>query len=202
MPGDPRYETAFARVQVGGAAQLKLVQVSADPVVVRLMDANGLPYPGARIAASVSDGGSVSPSSARRMPRGSPHLFGRPAPARRTNYGSASNSFPRCRSPCERAWPCRRFEAVVNAASFSIPVRPRARWRPSSARISPGARVLLNGAPLAVLYGSRHADQFLLLPAEIRRSARAVLTVTAPSGEQAPQTINVTATQPGIFTAF
>src|SRR5207248_5159711 len=60
--GDPRYETAFARVQVGGAAQLKLVQVSADPVVVRLADANGFVYSGARITASVSVGGTVSPA--------------------------------------------------------------------------------------------------------------------------------------------
>jgi hypothetical protein len=64
VPGDPAFETAFARLQVGGAAQLRLTQVSTDPVVVRLTDANGLAYPNARIAATVSDGGTVSPAAA------------------------------------------------------------------------------------------------------------------------------------------
>jgi hypothetical protein len=63
-PADPRYETAFARVQVAGAAQLQLILVSRSPIFVRLTDANGLAYPGARIVASASPGGSVLPAAA------------------------------------------------------------------------------------------------------------------------------------------
>jgi hypothetical protein len=62
-PSDPSYETAYARVQVADASMLKLVAVSGDrqiatsagplpaPIVVRLTDANNLPYPGAQIVA-------------------------------------------------------------------------------------------------------------------------------------------------------
>jgi hypothetical protein len=61
-------------VQVAEASLLRLVAVSGDrqiaagggalpePVVVRLTDANGLAYPGARIVAIASSGGGVSPT--------------------------------------------------------------------------------------------------------------------------------------------
>src|ERR1017187_6212527 len=74
-PADSSYETAFARVQVATPSQLTLRAVSGDnpvpgptgalpaPVVVRLTDANGLPYPGALIQAAAA-GGSVRPDTA------------------------------------------------------------------------------------------------------------------------------------------
>ena len=74
VPGDASYETAAGRVQVADGSQLQLVVVSGDqqastsastplpkPVVVRLTDVNHLPYPGARVAAVPSAGGSVAP---------------------------------------------------------------------------------------------------------------------------------------------
>src|SRR5262249_55206944 len=65
-PSDPGYETAASRIQVSDAAQVKLSTVSspAGSLVVRLTDANDLPYPGARITATVSSGGSVTPDVA------------------------------------------------------------------------------------------------------------------------------------------
>src|SRR5581483_6307635 len=51
-----------ARLQVGGTEQLRLVQVTAGPVVAKLTDANGLLYPGVRILASGD--GSITPASA------------------------------------------------------------------------------------------------------------------------------------------
>src|SRR5207302_1878910 len=75
-PADMNYETASARVQVADASLVKLVAIAGDrqiansagplpdPVVVRLTDANNLPYPGARIVATASAGGSVTPAAA------------------------------------------------------------------------------------------------------------------------------------------
>src|ERR1017187_629296 len=72
-PADSSYETAFARVQVAAAAQIMLRTVSGDnqvpnsngtlpaPIVVRLTDANGLPYPDAVIQAAPTAGGTVLP---------------------------------------------------------------------------------------------------------------------------------------------
>ena len=74
-PADSSYEIAFARVQVAAPSQLTLRTVSGDnqvpgadgslpaPIVVRLTDVNGLPYPGARIQAAAT-GGSVTPAIA------------------------------------------------------------------------------------------------------------------------------------------
>jgi hypothetical protein len=74
-PGGTPYEIAFARVQVADASMLRLLAVSGDgqrstgaaalpePVVVRLTDANGVPYPGAILQAAASAGGSVFPAS-------------------------------------------------------------------------------------------------------------------------------------------
>ncbi len=66
-PADSSYETAFARVQVAAPSQLTLRKVVSNPfsgnVAVQLTDANGLPYPGARIAAATTSG-SVTPAIA------------------------------------------------------------------------------------------------------------------------------------------
>ena len=67
-PADSSYEVAFARVQVAAPSQVTLRTVSGDnqvpgadgslpaPIVVRLTDVNGLPYPGARIQAATTGG--------------------------------------------------------------------------------------------------------------------------------------------------
>ena len=67
IPSDSQYETAFARVQVADAGSLELEVVPGggrNPIVVRLTDPNMLPYPGARIVAAASGGGSVTPAAA------------------------------------------------------------------------------------------------------------------------------------------
>src|SRR6185369_171969 len=63
-PSDARYETAFARVQVSDpGVPLRIAVVSSDPaaVVVRVADANDVPYPGIVLQTSLSDQGKVTP---------------------------------------------------------------------------------------------------------------------------------------------
>jgi hypothetical protein len=70
IPSDSRYMTASARVQVSAATDVRLALISGDvsnpgePVVVRVTDANNLPYPGVRLLATTSDGGTVEPAAA------------------------------------------------------------------------------------------------------------------------------------------
>ena len=76
VPSDSSYETAYARVQVSAPSALLLVTVSGDrqtasaagplpdPIVVRLADANRLPYPGIRLRAMPSGDGTVDTPTA------------------------------------------------------------------------------------------------------------------------------------------
>jgi len=76
VPTDPRYETVRARVNVAPFAFfLKPVVVSGDqqtnsapyalpkPVVLKVADINGVPYPGVAVVANASGGGSVEPAA-------------------------------------------------------------------------------------------------------------------------------------------
>ena len=78
VPSDDRYMTATARVQVSAAdaGTVRIAAVSGngqvstgaqplpDPVVVRVTDANQLPYPGLKLLAAPSEGGTVEPAEA------------------------------------------------------------------------------------------------------------------------------------------
>jgi hypothetical protein len=86
----------------------------------------------------------------------------------------------------------------VNAASFLPGVAAGALETILGANLS-GGRVSLNGGELPLLYKSDTQMNFYV-PAETPIGP-ATLTVTAPSGEQASRAIDVTAAQPGIFTA-
>jgi hypothetical protein len=122
VSADPAYETAVARVQVADASFPKLVVVSGgnqvstsaaplpNPIVVRLTDVNGLPYPGARILAAASNGGSVTPSAALTDEQGVASFL-MPGALRRTNSSyrskprpSVSPSTPAARRPRLRPW--------------------------------------------------------------------------------------------------
>ena len=75
-PEDDRYATAHARMAVSEPAELALAVTSGDrqtvtpgvalrqPIEIRVIDANNLPYPGVAIRATVSGGGNVEPQTA------------------------------------------------------------------------------------------------------------------------------------------
>ena len=162
-PGDPAYETAFARVQVGGrGGAANWSQVSPDPVVVRLTDANGLVYPGARIAASASAGGSVAPAVAITDAAGAGGVSrGRRARRRRTNCGSRVEAVPAVSLTLRAgiAVPAIRGGGECRVVSASG-IAAGALETIFGANLA-GGRVSLNGAPLPLLYAQRRADQFL-----------------------------------------
>jgi len=224
-PSDPSYETAFARVQVADAPMLKLVAVSGDrqiatsagplpaPIVVRLTDVNNLPYPGAPIMATVSAGGSVTPTAAVTGAQGQATFTWTPGPAAFNLLQLAVGGLPAVSLTLNAGSAVPVVTAVVNAASSVSGVAAGAfetiygvnlaGGQPPSAVNSEwfiqtgGVSVLLNGSALPLLYVSDTQINFYVPQSAPQGSA--ALTVVIPSGVRASTTVNVVPVQPGIF---
>jgi uncharacterized protein (TIGR03437 family) len=212
-PSDPSYETAFARVQVADASMLKLVAVSGDhqiatsagplpaPIVVRLTDANNLPYPGAQIVATASAGGSVTPAAATTDVQGQATFTWTPGPAASNQLQLAVGGAPTAGLTLSAGSAAPVVTAVVNAASSAIGVAAGAFETIYGVNLAggqtAGVQVLLNGAALPLLYVSDTQINFYVPQSAAQGSA--TLTVASPSGAKASTTVNVVAVQPGIF---
>jgi uncharacterized protein (TIGR03437 family) len=222
-PADATYETAAARVQVADQGSLQLTAVSGDhqistaagplpdPVVVRLSDVNNLPYPGERIDAVPSGGGSVSPASAVTDALGQASFQWTPGSADANQLQLAVSGIPvGLTVSAGRLVPV--VSAVVNAASYEPGVAAgaiesifgvnltggkTAQAGASLPTTLAGARVLLNGTALPLLYASDTQINFFVPPSTAL--GRAALTVNTPAGAQAAAAVNLAAVQPGIF---
>jgi uncharacterized protein (TIGR03437 family) len=195
VPADAAYETAYARVQVAGAAELKLTAAGMNPVAVRLTDANGLAYGGARILAVASEGGSVLPSSAITDLQGQAMFQWTPGAAENDLQLSVA-SFPAVTLTLQAGTAVPAISAVVNSASFAPGVAAGTLETIFGAHLG-GARVALNGAGVPVSYTSDSQVNFYA-PADTRLGP-ATLTVQGASGVQASTSVAVTSVQPGIF---
>jgi uncharacterized protein (TIGR03437 family) len=224
LPSDPSFETAAARVQVAPAALLQLTAVSGDrqisnspaalpaPVVVRLADANHLPYPGARIAAAPSTGGAAFPTEAVTDSQGQASFQWTPGPGASNQLVLSVESAPSVRLTVSAGAAVPVAAAVVNAASFANGIAAGALqtitgvnfaggqtaqsnfpWPPTLA----GTRVLLNGTALPLLYVSDTQVNFYVPQTAALGSA--VLSVVTPSAVHADVGVNIVPLQPGIF---
>jgi uncharacterized protein (TIGR03437 family) len=206
-PADSSYETAFARVQVAAAAQLTLRAVSGDnqvpastgalpaPVVVRLTDTNGLPYPGAHIRAATT-GGSVTPAIAAADAFGQASFQWTPGTGSANRLVLSLEAAPAVTLTLNAGSAVPVIGAVVNAASYVAGVAPGSLATLFGVNLG-GATVLLDGTDVRPLYASDTQVNFYV-PAETPVGAN-VITVNAPSGLQVSSTINLVAVQPGIF---
>jgi len=224
VPGDPGYETAFARVQVAGAALLKLVAISGDhqlpvasgalpdPIVVRLTDANNLAYAGARIVATPSAGGSVATAAAITDAHGQAAFRWTPGPATASQLQLALDGLPAVSLTLTSGSAAPVVTAVVNAASFAGGVAAGGLQTVTGVNFAGGqtatagypwptalggVQVLLNGAAVPVFYVSDTQINFYVPPDAPQGTG--VLTVVTPSGTQATAAVNVTPFEPGIF---
>jgi len=224
IPADPSYETAVARVQVADATLLKLVtvtgdeQVSAssaplpDPIVVRLTDVNNLAYAGARIVASPSNGGSVTPPAAITDEQGRATFHWTPAVAALNQLQLALDDSPGVSITLSAGAAVPVATAVVNAASFAAGIAAGALETIGGVHLAAGrtatadypwpttlagVQVLLNGAPMPLLYVSDAQINFYVPPGASLGSGS--LTVVPPSGTQATVPVNVATLAPGIF---
>jgi uncharacterized protein (TIGR03437 family) len=225
VPGDPAYETGAARVQVAGASGLMLMAVSGndqiatstgplpDPVVVRLTDINNLPYPGARIVATASAGGSVTPAEAVADAQGQAAFRWTPGSFSISQLQIQVKGLPEVNLTISGGSAAAEITAVENAASFEAGIAagaietvwgvnftggqtvaaPAAAW---PAQLG-GVAVLLNGRALPLLYASDGQIDFYA-PADAALGA-GTLAVVTPSRGQASTTVNVWPIQPGIF---
>ncbi|MEK7404894.1 MAG: hypothetical protein AAB225_07275 [Acidobacteriota bacterium] len=223
-PADSRYETLTARIQVApSGAGLRLVVVSGDkqaassgqalpePVVLRVVDINNVPYPGRRVETSVSQGGSVSPPAAATDEAGTVSFRWTPGPGplhelKATLEGGAAVTAIAVGRPVIAAG------GVVNAASYQAGVAPGALATIFGANLAAGARasssypwpaslggaqVSWNGAPVPLVLVSDPQVNFLV-PLETRPGAAEVVVRTS-AGVSAPASVQVAAVSPGIF---
>jgi uncharacterized protein (TIGR03437 family) len=196
-PADSGYEVAFARVQVAAPAQLTLREARGpfSNVAVQLTDANGLPYPGARIVAATTSG-TVSPPIAATDAAGFATFQWTPAEGGTSQLKLSLEAAPTVSLTLNAGSAVPVIGAVVNAASFVAGGSPGSLASFFGANLS-GATVSLNGADVHPFYASDTQVNFYI-PAQTPLGAN-VVTVTAPSGLQASSTVNLVSAQPGIF---
>ena len=206
-PADSSYETAFARVQVAAPSQLTLRTVSGDnqvstsagplpsPIVVRLTDANRLPYPGALIQAA-APGGKVTPDIATADAAGQASFQWTPGAGSVNRLDLSLEASPAVTLTLTAGSAVPVIGAVVNAASYAAGVAPGSLATLFGVNLS-GTSVLLNGVDVRPFYASDTQVNFYV-PAETP-VGDSVITVTAPSGLQVSSTITLVGAQPGIF---
>ena len=206
-PADASYEVAYARVQVAAPSQVTLGAVSGDnqvstsagplpaPVVVRVSDANGLPYPGARILA-VAAGGSVTPAIATADASGQASFQWTPGAGSVNQLNFSLEAAPAVTLTLKAGSAVPVISGLVNAASYVAGVAPGSLATLFGVNLS-SASVLLNGADVQSSYAS-DTQVNIYVPAGTPVGA-GVVTVNAPSGLQVSSKINLVAVQPGIF---
>jgi uncharacterized protein (TIGR03437 family) len=198
-PADSNHETAFARVQVAAASQLTLRKAVNNPlsgnVSVQLTDANGLPYPGARIVAAATSG-SVTPASATTDAAGISGFQWSPDGGAASQLKLSVEAAPTVAVTFNAGSGVPVISAIVNAASFAAGVAPGSLATLFGVNLS-GASVLLNGVDVRPFY-ARDTQVNFYIPAETPTGAN-VVTVTAPSGLQVSAAVDVVGVQPGIF---
>jgi uncharacterized protein (TIGR03437 family) len=227
-PADPgSFETAYARIQVrSSAAELKLVVASGakqaatpgvalpQPVVLRAVDVNNLPYQGLRVNASVAGGGALGASTAVTDENGAVGFAWTPG-AGPVNQITATLAGAEASSGITVAAlgkPLFASASVVNAASYEPGLSPgglatifgsnlaagetaeaRAVWPTELA----GVTVTVNGRRAPLLMVSDGQVNFLVPADTAQGTASLVITTTlgASSEVRAP----VHSVSPGIF---
>jgi uncharacterized protein (TIGR03437 family) len=208
VPSDAAYETTAARVQVADPSQLSLIAVSGDrqistsaaplpdPIVVRLTDVNNLAYPGARITAAASQGGSVTPPFALTDAAGTAPFRWTPGLAPSNQLQLTLDGSPSVRLAVSAGSAVPVISAVVNSASFQPALAPGTLATLTGVNLS-GGQVSLAGAPLASSYAGDTQINFYIPDSVTQGSA--TLTVQTASGSSATTSIQVGAVAPGIF---
>jgi uncharacterized protein (TIGR03437 family) len=172
----------------------------AQPISIRVTDVNELPYPGVRVQATVSDGGSLILPSAVTNENGVAQFRWKPGPSalnelRATLDNGASVVVAAVGQPSFAAG------SVVNAASFAPGISPGSIatiFGANLAGVNPGdAQVLVNGTGAQVFYADNRQVNFLV-PANLTGATAAVMAKTSV-GSSASANVPMTPTAPGIF---
>ncbi|MCS7315655.1 MAG: hypothetical protein NZ554_09290 [Bryobacteraceae bacterium] len=222
-PTDTRYESVVARIRIAGSAQgVGVAIVSGDkqlatpgqplpqPIVVRVMDENYVPFPGVRLTATASPGGVVTPAEALTDEEGQASFEWQPGvePLNVLTFRAGGSGVT---APAPGG-PGGAPDGVVNAASYRPELAPGTLASLFGANLAAGIRyappypwprsvagveVRLNGSPVPLLLLSDRQVNFLV-PLETPEGD-AELVVATPLGVSAPVKLRLTATAPGIF---
>jgi uncharacterized protein (TIGR03437 family) len=222
IPADTSYETAVARIQViGAASRLRLELLSEpsvaatpgtplrNPVMVRVIDVNKLPYSGVPVFAVVSNG-SLDAATVTTDSDGIARFSWTPTAStgtlRVTLEGGSEAIVSAVSLPSVPA------NAIVNSASYSPVITPgslatifgTALTAGVTSQASPplpfglsGVQVMVNGLPAQLLYVS-DSQINLLVPAAITGET-ATVEITNPAGSSSPFAAEVRPVSPGIF---
>ena len=222
-PADSRYETVVARIQVAASTSgLKLCLLSGDkqiatpgqrlaePIVVRVVDANLVPYPGLRVQAKAGDGAIVSPAEAITDEEGVARFWWTPGrgPLHQLIVSAAASSV----TAVALTKPYLAPSGVVNAASYQPLLSPGVLASAFGANLAGGAELIssypwprsvagvelrINGALAPLLAVSDRQINFLV-PLETPPGEAEIL-VSTPLGESDVIRVSVMQSSPGIF---
>jgi uncharacterized protein (TIGR03437 family) len=207
-PNDPRYDTAWSRIQVAPTSALQVAVLSGDrqpitaagtlgqPVVLQVTDINRLPYPGVAVEAAASTGGSVTPATAVTDDSGKASFRWTPGtgagPRLRVSIQGAADAAPAVVSSGILA------AGVLNAASLVQSAAPGMLAVIYGFNLgAPDTQVMAAGRSLPVMAVEDTRIQFYI-PADVPVGP-ASLTITNSSGSSAPVAFTVAPVAPGIF---
>jgi uncharacterized protein (TIGR03437 family) len=196
VPSDTRYESAVARVQVAPLNALHLTIASGDgqiatgvalsnPVVVRAVDQNNLPYSNVKLSSQIStltdEFGYAS------------FLWAPPATG-----GALDISIDGVANSTVSAFAIGKpaISSVVNAASLKPGIAPGSFVTILGANLG-GASLTLNGAPVATIFNSTTQVNFLA-PASVSTGLED-LVVSTRAGASSPVKVQFDTYAPGIF---
>ena len=226
-PDDTRFETAFAYLQVAGAAsELRLSIESGDrqiaqpgaplaeAVAIRVVDRNKLPYPGLTVRATVSADGALTPASAVTDDNGLVRFVWTPGPGALNELTATLDGAPGVAPVTALALgrPAVAAGGVVNAASYAPGLAPGSLASIFGSSLAAGAtaraglplpaqlagvRVLIDGRPAPLLYVSDRQVNFFV-PSGLAEGQASVV-VTTPLGESPAVRVPVLTYLPGLF---
>ncbi|MFN7923828.1 MAG: hypothetical protein U0Q16_27245 [Bryobacteraceae bacterium] len=227
---DSSFAPVHARIQVAEAlTALRLVAVSGDkqpapgsgalpqPLVFKVTDANGLPYPVIEVAAAVTEGGSVRPARATADASGLVQFTWTPGPGpayemKASLVGAAAVSA----SAVALGKPVIAANGVVNGASFRPGVTPGGMAAIFGLNLAGGStaravapypsvlgntQVFLNGLPAQLIYVSDRQVNFLV-PETLAGSTVDVTVASRQEGARVVTpaiTVPVRTVDPGIY---
>ncbi len=212
-PADPRYETGEFKggVTDGPARVLQVVSgngqaaiggvVLRDAIRVRLTDANGLPYPGVEMSASVAGGGSVDAASRITDPAGYAEFRWTPGTQGAQVLSISAPGIPAPAVVTALSRPAVSAGGVVNAASFTAGVVPGGIATVFGASLGSevnSTQVLVNGLAAQVFYASTGQINFLV-PQNVVPGSTAELVIANVAGRSEIVRAPVQEVQPGIF---
>ncbi len=208
-PSDPGYENTLSRVQVmdGAAPGFALSLVSGDqqvvntgkaltaPVVARLSDVNHVPYPGVRVSAAVTTGGTLDQGSQLTDENGLVSFKWSPG----TGALNELTLTPDSASPVVAvalSKPAFTQSGLLNAASFQPSIAPGSIATLFGTNLA-GAQIAVGGVSAQVFYSSNRQINFLI-PASLPSGA-VDFGVANAAGVSPAVKINLVALAPGIF---